>query len=141
MIDRDRLRSQLKLHEGVRAKPYKDTVGKTTIGCGRNLDDVGLSADEIDFLLGNDISTAEGHCYRLPWFKALDQVRQNAVCELVFNMGPAKFAGFKKFAAAMEDGNWIKAQEELLDSKWRTDVGPIRSTRLANMILTGEFPV
>ena len=37
----------LKKHEGIRSKPYKDTVGKITIGVGRNLDDVGLSNDEI----------------------------------------------------------------------------------------------
>ena len=29
-------------HEGVRNKPYEDTVGVLTIGVGRNLDDVGL---------------------------------------------------------------------------------------------------
>lgn len=39
------LQEQLIRDEGVRKFPYKDTVGKTTIGVGRNLDDVGLSQD------------------------------------------------------------------------------------------------
>jgi lysozyme len=37
----------LRLHEGVRLTPYRDTVGKLTFGVGRNLDDVGLSASEV----------------------------------------------------------------------------------------------
>ena len=49
-MNRDRLRAQLVLHEGSRLKPYRDTVGKLTIGIGRNLDDVGLSEDEVDYL-------------------------------------------------------------------------------------------
>ena len=56
-MDKQRLIEQLRLHEGVEHKPYVDTVGKTTIGVGRNLDDVGLTDDEIDYLLDNDI-----HC-------------------------------------------------------------------------------
>ena len=36
----ERLKNDIKRHEGFRSKPYKDTVGKTTIGYGRNLDDV-----------------------------------------------------------------------------------------------------
>ena len=36
----------LKEHEGRRLKPYTDTVGKLTIGYGRNLTDVGISDEE-----------------------------------------------------------------------------------------------
>ena len=32
-----------KINEGLRSKPYVDTVGKVTIGVGRNLTDRGLS--------------------------------------------------------------------------------------------------
>ena len=35
------------LHEGVRRKPYLDTVGELTIGVGRNLDAMGLEENEI----------------------------------------------------------------------------------------------
>ena len=38
---------QLTRDEGIRNKPYVDTVGKVTIGVGRNLSDVGLYPDEI----------------------------------------------------------------------------------------------
>ena len=52
-MDKEKLIEQLRLHEGVEHMPYKDTVGKLTIGVGRNLDDRGLSDDEIDYILSN----------------------------------------------------------------------------------------
>ena len=50
-----RLRQMLTLHEGVRLKPYLCTAGKTTIGVGRNLDDVGITREEADMMLDGDI--------------------------------------------------------------------------------------
>lgn len=55
MSYRDILRPQLRIDEGVREFPYTDTVGKLSIGVGRNLDDVGLRPDEIALMLENDI--------------------------------------------------------------------------------------
>lgn len=37
------LEERLILHEGIRAKPYKDTLGIWTIGCGRNMEGNGFS--------------------------------------------------------------------------------------------------
>ena len=45
------LHALLEGHEGRRAFPYRDSVGKLTIGVGRNLSDRGLSEGEIDQLL------------------------------------------------------------------------------------------
>ena len=45
----------LKQHEGIALKPYKCTAGKITLGCGRNLDDNGISHEEAMFMLQNDI--------------------------------------------------------------------------------------
>ena len=56
-----KLEALLRRHEGVRLKPYRDTVGKLTIGVGRNLDDVGITPDEATVLLRTDIDrTAAG---------------------------------------------------------------------------------
>ena len=47
----------LKLHEGVRSKSYLCSAGFETIGVGRNISEsgLGLSDDEINYLLANDI--------------------------------------------------------------------------------------
>ena len=63
MTYRDIVKAQLKVDEGVKLKPYKDTVGKLTIGCGRNLDDIGISYTEVDYLLENDLNMAEVTAY------------------------------------------------------------------------------
>ena len=39
---RDLARAQLKVDEGVRLKPYRDSVGILSVGVGRNLEDRGL---------------------------------------------------------------------------------------------------
>jgi lysozyme len=59
MMDRQRLFTQLKLHEGVEQKAYLCSAGYITIGVGRNLEDRGLSDAEIEFLLDNDVIIVE----------------------------------------------------------------------------------
>ena len=62
------LREQLVIHEGMRLKPYKDSVGKLTIGVGRNLDDVGITEVEALELLENDIHRVMDDLDRnVPW--------------------------------------------------------------------------
>jgi lysozyme len=118
--------------EGRRLMPYVDTVGKTSIGVGRNLTDVGISDAECDTLLQNDIEkTLAWLDANLPWWRHLDAVRQRA-----FNQR-ARLLGFTNTLAAIESADWQNAHDEMLDSLWAKQVGE-RATRLANMILTGE---
>ena len=56
-----KLVKQLRRHEGVRTHAYMCSENKITVGVGRNLDEnggIGLSSDEIDYLLENDIKGA-----------------------------------------------------------------------------------
>ena len=74
-------------HEGVRNKPYEDTVGVLTIGVGRNLDDVGLSIDEIHYLLKNDIKRCRHELSgAFDWFLDLDPVRQDAMMDMCLSI-------------------------------------------------------
>ena len=130
---------QLKRDEGIRPFPYTDTVGKLTIGVGRNLTDVGLSQEEIDYLLTNDIARAEAAISAaLPWFGDLDAVRQDVLINMTFNMGVNGVLGFHNMLAAMEQHDWPTAAREMLDSKWATQVGD-RATRLAEQVQSGEW--
>src|SRR5580765_6037026 len=99
------LEDQLIRDEGLRLKPYTDTVGKTTIGVGRNLTDVGISKDEALLLLNNDLDAAIADLSRFPWFVALDAVRQRAVVDLRFNLGMGGFLLFQRFIHDMATGN------------------------------------
>lgn len=122
-------------HEGVRLKPYTDTVGKLTIGVGRNLDDVGISHQEAMLMLDNDISAAENDLlHQFPWYADLDTERQAAMINLRFNMGLKGLMTFKRFLAAMSLGLYHEAAGELLDSKWAKQVQPSRVASITTLI-------
>ena len=82
---------QLKRHEGVKTHAYKDHLGYITVGVGRCLEDgigVGLSEDEIDYLLLNDIKRCSLELNtEFDWFSGLDAVRKDAMINLCFNVG------------------------------------------------------
>jgi len=121
-------------HEGSRAMPYTDTVGKVTIGVGRNLTDIGLFDNEIDLLLTNDIDRVIADLNReLPWNTTLSEDHQLVLGDMCFNLGIGGLLGFKKFLAAMEAGDFPAARKEMLDSKWATQVGS-RALDLADMV-------
>lgn len=133
-MNRTRLRAQLQQHEGRRAHVYRDTVGKTTIGVGRNLEDRGLLEDEIDLLLDNDITAAYNDAARIvPGLNTLSEDRQHALIDMVFNLGAAGLLKFRKFLAAVEARDFDRAAAEMLDSKWAKQVGK-RAETLAGMI-------
>ena len=137
-MNRDRLIDQLRLHEGVEKTVYDDSEGIPTMGVGRNLRDRGLSDDEIDYLLSNDIDIVVRELDNvMPWWKDLDEVRQRVLCDLVFNLGMPRFSGFKKSISYMKQQMWDQAADELLDSKWARQVGR-RAERLSEMMRTGN---
>ena len=131
---RDIARAQLKIDEGVKQYPYTDSVGKLTIGCGRNLVDVGLRPREIDFLLDNDIDEAVA-CARhlVPTFDALSEARKAVLVNMAFNLGYARLSGFLRMLQAVRDGRFADAAHEMRDSDWAVQVGP-RAERLAKIM-------
>ena len=130
---------QLKRDEGTRLRPYKDSVGKLTIGTGRNLDDVGISQAEADFLLKNDIDKAtEQLTANLPWTSGLDDARHGALINMTFNLGIHGLMGFRNTLAMIQAGDYSGAASAMLSSEWEKQVGP-RAHRLAKQIETGEW--
>ena len=85
-----KLLEMLKRHEGVRSKVYLCSAGYETIGVGRNISasGIGLSDDEIDYLLENDIERViKELSSEYPWFNSLDDVRKDAMIDISFNLG------------------------------------------------------
>ena len=138
-MNRDRLSKQLEIDEGRKRRLYKDTVGKLTIGVGRNIEDRGLRDDEIDLMLSNDIDEAIGIARALvPTFDKLDDVRQEVVANMALNLGMTRLAGFKQFIAALVRFDYQRATSEMMDSKWYDQVGD-RGKRLAYAMREGRF--
>lgn len=156
MIDRALLRDQLSRHEDRRRFVYDDLTskpigectfvrGNPTVGVGRNLAAKGLSEDEIDYLLDNDINDAIAEAQSFTWFNSLDPVRQAVIVELCFNMGKKKLQTFVLLLSAIAEHRWPAAADELGRSKWQQQVDPIlgdgrgRADVLTHMIRTGEW--
>lgn len=138
-MSRDQLRAQIAKHEGLRLKPYQDTVGKWTIGYGRNLSDVGITRAEASLLLDHDIDDAMRDLLaRFPWTATLDTVRFAVLVEMCFNLGISRLAGFKNTLRMVEQGNYTGAAEGMLKSKWAGQVKG-RAVTMARQMRTGAW--
>tara|TARA_R100001244_G_scaffold38310_1_gene34722 strand:+ start:167 stop:589 length:423 start_codon:yes stop_codon:yes gene_type:complete len=139
---RDKLIEMLKVHEGVETYAYKCSENKITIGVGRNVDKaggLGLSDDEVDYLLQNDIDRVISELKsEYDWFSDLDDIRQDAMIDISFNLGQTRLRSFKKALSAMSEGDWDNAADQFMDSRWSDQVG-IRAKNLTNMIRSGAY--
>lgn len=133
----NKLERELIRDEGLRLKPYLDSVGKLTIGVGRNLADNGISEAEALVMLRNDIANSQQELERFGWFRQLDSRRKDAILNMHFNLGLPRLLSFKKMIAALEQGKWDKAADEALNSRWAEQVGE-RAVRISLIIRYGE---
>ncbi len=135
----DRIKEQLVRHEGLRLKPYRCTAGKLTIGIGRNLDDCGISQSEAYIMLINDIMNCEKQLQaKIPdIYNGLDEVRKSVLLNMCFNLGINGLLGFKNTLAFVKAGDWERAANNMLVSKWAKQVGR-RAIELSELMRKGE---
>lgn len=150
-----RMRALIKRHEGLRLKPYLCTSGKLTIGYGRNLEDMGISEEEAEELLENDISRTltelddilERYCgvqpygaRRTPWLDPpVSSVRYAALADMLLNLGRPRFLGFRKMLEAIRFLDWDRAADEAEDSRWFRQV-KTRGVTIVQMLRTDRWP-
>lgn len=133
------LRSMLMADEGLRLKPYTDTVGRLSIGYGRNLTDTGINQTEAIDLLLNDIRRAVSDLQTaFPFVLELDGARQVVLAAMSFNIGIGRLSKFSKMWAALRARDFNTAATEMINSEWSQQVGA-RATRLASAMASGEI--
>lgn len=142
-------------HEGLRLKPYFDCCGRffrdcdcpsrgkkqgdLTIGVGRNIEKVGISAEEAFLLRDNDIAKAERQAdAAFPWYKDLSQARQWIVIDMIFNLGIMGFLGFRNMIAALQKQDYRQAADEMINSHWHEQVGG-RAAELSELMRKGAI--
>ena len=158
--NRQDLIEKLIVAEGLRLQVYKDTLGIDTIGIGRNLEDRGITKEELTdldiptiehvyeygiteadavYLATNDVQIVEEELVRAhPCVDRLDSVRQLILIDMAFNMGVPRLCKFKNMWAAVHNEDYPTAAKEMLDSRWAKQVKG-RATKLANAMHNGEF--
>ena len=136
----DEIADALKREEGYVPHCYICTAGAHTVGYGRNIDadgGIGISEDEADHLLRNDIDRTIKECQQWAWFDDLDPARQSVVVQLCFQLGRPRLSQFKRMLSALsqQPPDLIAAANELLDSQFANQV-PARAARLAEQMVS-----
>ena len=140
------LREQLKIDEGVKYEIYKDHLGYPTFGIGHLItendpehgkpDGTEISEDRVNEVFETDVAKFVSESKILfPDLDDLPDVAQQVIVNMAFNMGRPRLSKFKNFIAGVNDRDWTRAAEEMMDSRWATQVGD-RAIRLRNQILT-----
>jgi lysozyme len=135
----DKLIDMVKRHEGLRLKLYADSCGKLTIGYGRCIEDIGISQQEADLLLMNDLTRSVNDlANNLPWLYEIDDIRRAALVDLCFQLGWRGLSKFQKTLEYAEKKYWDKAADELLDSIYAKQA-PKRANEISEMLRTGQW--
>lgn len=146
----ERLAAELAVEEGDRLAAYLDTKGILTIGRGHNciakpvprIYKVGdrITPEQDDALFAADLAEVEKDLDRgLSWWRDLDDVRQNVIADMRFNMGMAGLMTFGNTLRHVHAGEYAAAAYGMRHSLWDTQVGH-RAERLAHMMETGCWP-
>lgn len=133
---------QIKQDEGCVLHAYRDSLGYLTIGYGRMIDkkkNGGISQSEADQLLQNDIDGKLAQLRdHIPWFDKLDDARKGVLLNMAFQLGVAGLLNFKNTLAEINAGNYDKAANNMLRSKWASQT-PNRAKRMAEQMRTGQW--
>ena len=126
--------ADLKVDEGFRAKPYLCTAGANSIGYGRNLDALGITEEEAEHMLRNDVARVERDLNKAyPWWIKCPETVRRAMVNMVYNLGINRFGIFKRMISCIQAGDYKGASAHALDSKWADQVGA-RAVRISQLI-------
>ncbi len=134
---KEKLKELLKKHEGLRLFPYKCTAGKLTIGYGRNIEDRGITIQEAEYLLNNDIEKVVPEAKTLVsnW-DDLSENRQTVLANMTFQMGIDGMRKWKNTLATIEKEDFKAAAYNMRLSLWAKQT-PKRAEELIKMMEEG----
>jgi len=140
-MDIERLKKQVIANEGVRKTAYKDTLNNWTIGVGHLIKlpdeeyllDKELTDLEVDQIFVTDLNQAIDDARKFIDADSIPDEAFEVVVDMAFNLGLPKLLKFKNFQQALKDKDFVKASEEMLDSRWAKQL-PNRSKRLAEIM-------
>ena len=139
----------LEREEGFRSKPYICSGGYPTIGIGwkigrhnQSLNDFEIMTicksaahDQCEFMVAGVTASLSN---RLSFFYDLSEARQCVLISMAYQMGINGLLGFKNMIDAIEEGDFINAAHEGLDSLWAKQT-PERAERQMKTLLHGKW--
>lgn len=134
----ERLKNQIEKHEGKRRKAYEDTLGNWTIGIGHliKLPDeeyllkANLKDYEIEHFFNTDLNQAINDARNFIGESSINETAFEIIVNMAFNLGYPKLSQFVKLQKALQENDYQKASQEMLNSRWAKQV-PNRASELA----------
>jgi len=127
----------IKMNEGLVLKLFKCTAGKFSIGYSRNIEDNGISKDEAELMLKNDLETARTTLYNIfgfEFFLLLPDNCKTVLIDMMYTLGAAKFRTFTRLIQAVKNKDFYEAATEIFDSKYARKDVPERAKRNAKLM-------
>lgn len=136
-------RKIIEQEEGWRDTPYYDHLGYPTVGYGFNLH-MPKNAPLPGFVLPKAAGDAWLQSFidairsqlseELSW---MNEDRQSIIISMAYQMGIKGVLGFGNMWSAIRKGDWDKAADEALDSRWARQT-PARAHRHATVMQAGS---
>jgi lysozyme len=132
-------------NEGCRLEAYQDIKGFWTIGYGHKMDGdcagSSITQSTADNLFNSDYAVAIARAKSATgiMFEKIGEARQAALIDMAFQLGFTGLCEFRNMLDAIADMDWAGARFECLSSEYARQV-PVRASRVAEMLFSGEFP-
>jgi lysozyme len=127
-----------KYNEGYEPDIYLCTNGKRTIGIGLNLD-AGIDEELAMVIFEYQMKRVHRFLSCFGFWYHLNEPRQTVLADMCFQMGRTGFNKFKKMIAALREGDFEEAANQILDSKYAKHDTPVRAKTNADAMRSGSF--
>ena len=135
----------IECEEGWKPVPYYCSEDYPTVGYGFKIADKNAPLPE--FILPKSAGDAwlnelleELHTKIMfePWYNGMSSARRAVIISMMYQMGYTGVLKFKKMIAAIYEGDYGTASDEMLDSRWAKQT-PERANRHAMQLNGGEW--
>lgn len=135
----------IELEEGWRNRPYYCSENYPTIGYGFKLGVKNAPLPKFilpksagDVWLNEHLEELKTKIMFEPWYTGMNRARRAVIISMMYQMGFTGVLKFKKMIAAIYEGDYGTASDEMLDSRWAKQT-PERANRHAIQLNSGEW--
>lgn len=146
------LQDEIANDEGVVYETYHCSLGHLTGGIGHLITEwdeeyydkpIGTKVphEQVNDWFSRDIAITLNDCKDIfPDFDDLPSEAQLVIANMCFQLGKPRFSKFKNFIASVNDRDWMKAADEMENSRWHKQT-TARAERLIARIIKLGVPV
>ena len=140
----EKLKEEIKLHEGFVPRTYADSLGKRTIGYGHLCvepeqwdDDKEYTKEELNVVFEKDFNEALNNAEHLISDRSINDTAKEVIIEMVFQLGIGGVGKFKNMWSALDRKDYGEASFQMLDSLWAKQT-PARAGKLAGKMRSAK---